>query len=94
MTDNLRDRIAVSIAKAQNADYWTDEITTWEGLEAWQREAFPDEYPSGAYEDRSDYRDAAQAIIDDLGLAVETHAATHAKRTMTRIISAWEWDNQ
>ena len=36
----------------------------------------------------------ACAIIDDLGLTVETHAATHAKRTMTRIIGAWEWDNQ
>ena len=38
--------------------------------------------------------DAAQAIIDDLGLTVETHAATHAKRTMTRITGAWEWNNQ
>ena len=38
--------------------------------------------------------EAAQAIIDDLGLTVETHAATHAKRNMTRIISAWEWGNQ
>ena len=36
----------------------------------------------------------ACAIIDDLGLTVETHAATHAKRTMTRIISAWEWNKQ
>ena len=38
--------------------------------------------------------DASQAIINDLGLTVETHAATHAKRTMTRIISAWEWEKQ
>ena len=38
--------------------------------------------------------DAAQAIIDELGLTIETHAATHAKRNMTRIISAWEWNNQ
>ena len=37
---------------------------------------------------------AAQAIIDEFGLTVETHAATHAKRNMTRIISAWEWNNQ
>ena len=37
--------------------------------------------------------DAAQAIIDGLGLTIETHAATHAKRNMTRIIGAWEWDN-
>ena len=38
--------------------------------------------------------DAAQAIIDEFGLTVETHAATHAKRNMTRITGAWEWDNQ
>ena len=38
--------------------------------------------------------DIAQTIVDEFGLTVETHAATHAKRTMTRIISAWEWDNQ
>ena len=36
----------------------------------------------------------ACALIDNLGLTVETHAATHAKRTMTRIISAWEWNKQ
>ena len=36
---------------------------------------------------------SAQAIIDELGLTTETHAATHAKRNMTRITSAWEWDN-
>ena len=40
------------------------------------------------------WEDQAQAIIDDLGLTVETHAATHAKRTMTRIIGAWEWEKQ
>ena len=40
------------------------------------------------------YDDAAQAVIDDLGLTVETHAATHAKRTMTRITGAWEWEKQ
>ena len=37
---------------------------------------------------------AAQEIIDEFELTTETHAATHAKRNMTRIISAWEWDNQ
>ena len=37
---------------------------------------------------------AAQAIIEELELTTETHAATHSKRAMTRIISAWEWDNQ
>lgn len=37
--------------------------------------------------------DIAQAIIDEFGLTVETHAATHAKRTMTRITGQWEWEN-
>ena len=36
----------------------------------------------------------ACAIIDEFGLTVETHAATQAKRTMTRTIGAWEWNNQ
>ena len=40
------------------------------------------------------YVPMAQAIIDEFGLTVETHAATHAKRTMTRITSAWEWEKQ
>ena len=35
----------------------------------------------------------AQAIIDEFGLTVEAHAATHSARTMTRIIGEWEWDN-
>ena len=37
---------------------------------------------------------AAQEIIDEFELTTETHAATHAKRNMTRITGAWEWDNQ
>ena len=36
----------------------------------------------------------ACAIVNDLGLTVETHAATHSKRAMTRIIGEWEWDTQ
>ena len=36
----------------------------------------------------------AEAIIDEFRLTTETHAATHSKRTMTRIIGEWEWDNQ
>ena len=39
-------------------------------------------------------KDIADAIIDEFELTTETHAATHAKRTMTRITGAWEWDNQ
>ncbi len=35
---------------------------------------------------------AAQAIIDEFGLTVETHSAAEAKRSMTRITGAWEWE--
>ena len=38
--------------------------------------------------------DIAQTIIDEFELTTETHAATHAKRTMTRITGAWEWEKQ
>ena len=38
--------------------------------------------------------DASQAIIDEFELTTETHAATHSKRAMTRIIGAWEWEKQ
>lgn len=37
---------------------------------------------------------AAQAIIDEFELTTETHAATQAKRNMTRITGAWEWEKQ
>ena len=40
------------------------------------------------------YHELAQAIIDEFELTTETHAATHSKRTMTRITSAWEWEKQ
>ena len=33
----------------------------------------------------------AQAIIDDLGLAVEANAAVEGPRPMRRVIGEWEW---
>lgn len=94
----LRDRLAVTLAKAQDADYWTAEIAEWEGHEVWQREAFPGEYPAMAYEDRSNYRDAAQAIIDDLGLTMESgdgQASPYGDGPITldgmvRVVGRWE----
>ena len=50
------------------------------------------DYGSQSRLDREEY--VAQAIIDEFELTTETHAATHSKRAMTRIIGAWEWDNQ
>ena len=48
----------------------------------------------GGHTGRADPKAVAQAIIDELDLTTETHAATQAKRNMTRITGAWEWDNQ
>lgn len=48
----LRDRVAFSLAVAQNADYFYDEIEEWESMDEWEQEAYPDEYPGMAYEER------------------------------------------
>ena len=93
MSDELRDRIAEAIARAQDADYWTDDIARWERSEEWEREAHPDEYPGMAYEDRDDYRTAAQAVIDDLGLTVEERtvgARGGVLGTESRVVGRWE----
>ena len=69
------DRIAAAIAEADSADYWVPEITDWETSEEWKREAYPDEYPSSAYEDRERYRKQAMAAL----LALEPEAREEAK---------------
>ncbi|MDF2920509.1 MAG: hypothetical protein K0S70_4727 [Microbacterium sp.] len=61
-TDEV-DRVAAAIAKAADADYWVDEIGVWESLDLWEREAYPDNYPSSAFEDREWYRKQAHAAI-------------------------------
>ena len=81
--DNLRDRIAKVLY--DRSRYFAVYGRTWDE-EMENTEGMSDEIDSA--------RDDAQAIIDHFGLTTETHAATHAKRTMTRITSAWEWDNQ
>ncbi|GAA1149341.1 hypothetical protein F6W69_10560 [Microbacterium oxydans] len=57
------DAVAAAIAQAADADYWTDEIAAWEGAEAWEREAHPDNYPAMAYEDREAFRKQARAAV-------------------------------
>ena len=69
------DRIAAAIAEADSADYWVPEITDWETSEEWKREAYPDEYPSSAYEDRERYRKQARAAL----LALEPEAREEAE---------------
>lgn len=77
--DNLRDRIAKVI-----------EPGDWRVRESC---ALPLGHPGRDAVVRAS-RERAQAIIDELGLTTETHAATHAKRNMTRITGAWEWEKQ
>ena len=96
MSDDLRDRIAEAIARAQDADYWVGEIARWERSEEWEREAYPDLHPDMAYEDRDDYRTAAQSVIDDLGLVVERtvrvvdHGAGPLRIPESRVVGKWE----
>ena len=59
----MRERIAEALAVAMDADYWVGEIRHWEALEGWERNAYPDEYPGMAYEDRNNYRTAADAVL-------------------------------
>lgn len=67
----LIDAVALNIAKAQDGDYWGDEISAWETSEVWEREAHPENYPSDAYEDREWYRRAANAALEAV-VGVET----------------------
>lgn len=66
-SDAQVDTIATAIAVAANADYWTDEIAEWEGAEAWYREAYPNERPHMAYEDREQFRKQARAALRAAG---------------------------
>ena len=81
--DNLRDRIA-KVLYGRSTHFAVYKRTWDEEMEG--TEGYSDEIDS--------VRDDAQAIIDEFELTTETHAATHSKRAMTRIISAWEWGNQ
>lgn len=64
ITDDEIERVAAAIAKAADADYWTDEIGAWENSEQWERDAHPDNYPGVAYEDREFYRKQARAALE------------------------------
>ena len=78
------DRIAAAIAEADSADYWVPEITDWETSEEWKREAYPDEYPSSAYEDRERYRKQARAAL----LALEPEA--REERRPSRVLNEYD----
>ena len=88
MTDSLRDRIAAALYCHR---YPREPM--WGALAMARGEGMDTERGQTNCVQRI-YVPMAQAIINELGLTVETHAATHSKRAMTRIISAWEWDNQ
>jgi len=54
---------AKAIARAADADYWVDEVAGWEMQEEWEREAYPEEYPAMAYEDRANFMKQAYAAL-------------------------------
>jgi hypothetical protein len=58
-----RDQVAEVLAKSQNADYWVDEIREWEAREDWERTAYAEDRPDGAYEDRDSYLADADAVL-------------------------------
>lgn len=66
-SDAQVDAVAKAIAEAAIADYWTDEIAEWEGSEEWEREAYPDNHPHTAYEDREEFRKQARAALRAAG---------------------------
>src|SRR5699024_4687908 len=80
--DELRDRIADVIYESfGNRDHpWVDFLSH--------------PYDDGAFkaEGEFDPKVFAQAIIDELGLTMETNAAVEGPRHMRRIISEWEWE--
>lgn len=54
---------ARAIARAADADYWVDEVAGWEAQEEWEREAYPEEYPAMAYEDKASFMKQAYAAL-------------------------------
>lgn len=81
----LRDRIALSLAVIQNADYFYEEIDQWESMDVWEQEQYPDEYPEMAYEDREQFLDYADRLILLLGLEKWNDGpANSMERYMTR----------
>ena len=81
----LRDRVALSLAVIQNADYFYEEIDQWESMDEWEQEAYPDEYPEMAYEDREQFLDYADRLILLLGLEKWNDGpANSMERYMTR----------
>lgn len=85
MSNDLRSKVAFSLAVSQNADYFYDMIDEWETMEDWEKEAYPDEYPDMAYEDLNQFLEYADRLIQDLGLEKWNDGPSNTKvRYMTR----------
>lgn len=73
---SLRDRFACAIATAGVGGFsitsdpteFVQEIERWEASADWEKDAYPDEYPGWAYEDRENFRDQADAVLALLGI--------------------------
>lgn len=82
---SLRDRIAYYLAVIMGADYFYDDIEEWESMDEGEQEAYPDEYPGMAYDDRDQFLDYADKLILSLGLEKWNDGpANSMERYMTR----------
>lgn len=86
----FRDRVALSLAVIQNADYFYHEIDQWESMDEWEQQAYPDEYPEMAYEDREEFLGYADRLIQDLGLEKWNDGPSN---TMERYMTRWFYKN-
>lgn len=85
LRNDLRNKIARSLAVIQNADYFYDLIDEWESWSYDMQLSYPDEYPGMAYEDLNQFLEYADRLIEDLGLEKWDDGPSNTKvRYMTR----------
>lgn len=57
------DIVAVAIAEAADAAQWIADIADWENAADYIREAFPEDRPTAAYEERDSFRRKARSAL-------------------------------
>lgn len=81
----FRDRVAQYLAETLSADFFYEEIDQWESMDEGEQQAYPDEYPETAYEDREQFLGYADKLIEALGLEKWNDGpANSMERYMTR----------
>ena len=82
----FRDRVALALAVIMDADYFYDEIDQWESMDEEEQEAYPDEYPGSAYDDRDQFLEYADKLILCLGLEKWNDGPANS---MERYMTGW-----